>query len=239
MIFNFLNVLLLCPVIASAHFVVLENSTGESYVLEVDRNEAFFDVISLIDRLKSDEGFSDNDNADVEAFHSFKISIPAKSFLKNEIFSKKIRTIPRNYLSGITSAECGDIALIIKTLANNSLTKIKSAESSLKKAGDRIDHVHPLQFLACIFTNEELKVCMRNLQGRSWVWKDFLKGVVETLSAENSRENVLPFLADFASRVKVDVNALIPIAQAGRWERFVNMLIDTVPREGGGDRYNQ
>lgn len=155
-----------------------------------------------------------------------------------QMICKKLRAEPRVYEDGVSAKEAEDIVYILKSLANMSLAKLKGEESSLKKAGDRIDHVHPLQFLILAFTNEELKVCLRNLEGRSWVWKDFIKGITESLAQEYGRDNLMPYLDDFAAQLKVDTKLLMPNINNGRWEKFVTLLISIIPRAPGSDRYN-
>lgn len=222
---------LLCyPVISNAEVVVLESITGESFAFEINENDTFLNVMDSIEAIAR--------HADNHEQLNFSFMMLSKNISLNDILAKKAMVEPRSYAYGIKASECADITYIVKTMANSSLPKIKIAESSLKKAGERIDHLHPFYFLSCIFTNEELKVCMRNLQGRAWVWKEFLKGIVTSLEEENGKGNVLPYAADFAERVKVDINVILPILQGGRWERFVDTLIDKVPREGGSDRYN-
>lgn len=213
---------------AASNQVEIQSPNGDSYVLYLNPEDTFNDVAETAALLLEE----DNQRELV-----FTIRAAAKN-LSNTIICKKVRAVARSYEEGIKPAECADINYIVKTMANSSLPKIKSAESSLKKAGDRIDHVHPFYFLSCIFTNEELKVCMRNLQGRAWVWKEFLKGIVDSLAEEDARGNVLPYLTDFSSKVKVDPDVLRPILEGARWERFVNTLIEIVPRQGGADRYN-
>lgn len=226
--------LLLCCSWLAADNVVVENQAGESYVFQVDEQDRFLDVVNSIQECLAQAG---TPVAEVAAWESFKMYFLPKR-LSSEQISKRGRAEARSYGVGVTSAQAGDIGYIVKTLANSSLPKIKSAESSLKKAGDRIDVVHPLQFLLCIFSNEELKVSLRNLQGRTWVWKDFLSGLTDTLAEENARGNIAPYLSDFAQKLQVNVNELVPIVQGGRWERFVNRLIELVPRASGSDRYN-
>lgn len=154
-------------------------------------------------------------------------------------FAKKMRNGARSYEAGVTSSEAADIGYILKTLSNSSLPKIKGAESSLKKAGDRIDAVHPLQFLLVVFLNEELKVAIRNLKGRAWVWSNFLNGITETLEEENGKNNILPYLQNFAAILNVDVNQLTPFQTNNRWEKFVTTLITIIPRAESADRYHQ
>jgi hypothetical protein len=155
-----------------------------------------------------------------------------------ELICRKVRSVPRSYEAGVSASEEEDITYILRSLANHSLTKLKGEESSLKRAGDRIDDVHPLQFFLCAFLNEELKVCLRNLEGRSWVWKDFLKGVTESLAQEHANDNLMPYLDDFAAQLNIDPKVLMPSINGGKWDRFVTTLISVIPRAPGSDRYN-
>lgn len=227
-----------CPLAASAEVVVIENDQGENFVIEINEDDTFLNVVNSIEGLSLREMNPVEGNFEASEDFTFTVRRVSREVSFNEMLAKKFMVEPRSYAYGIKPSECADITYIVKTMANSSLPKIKIAESSLKKAGERIDHLHPFYFLSCIFTSEELKVCMRNLHGRAWVWKEFLKGIVTSLEEENGKGNVLQFAEDFAKRVKVDVNAIMPILQAGRWERFVDTLIEIVPREGGSDRYN-
>lgn len=224
------------PIVASADQVVIENDQGEYYVLQVGPDDTFLDIVRSMHAFE--ENIPIQTNTDSNEFQTYTVRFAAKTVFSNAQISRKARAIPRSYAEGITAADLTDIAYILKTMANSSLPKIKSAETALKKAGDRIDHVHPFHFLACIFTNEELKVCMRNLQGRAWVWKEFVTGITDSLAEEDGRGNLLPFVHEFAAKVKIDANAVTPILEGARWERFVNALIEIVPREGGANRYN-
>lgn len=212
----------------TAKQIVVESHIGETYVFQVEPHDSFLEVMDAIQSCLDDKDGSE------ERYQEFRIHMNA-DLIK---MAKKVRALPRNYEGGVSPVESADIFYIVKTLSSSSLPKIKSAESSLKKAGDRIDHVHPFHFLSCVFNNEELKVCLRNLQGRSWVWKDFLSGVVEALTEENARNNVLPYVQDFAANIGVDIKVILPLVQAGRWEKFINTLIEVIPRQGGNDRYN-
>lgn len=215
--------------------IILENSVGENYVVEIEPTESFLDVVESINHslvsIEMPSTYSKN-----EGIHSFRLD-----FMVSEggVLIKAVKTIsPRNYLVPATPDQKIDITEIVKTLANSSLVKIKNSESSLKKAGDRIDDIHPFQFLITIFTDEELKVYIRNLQGRSWVWKRFLEGITETLAEEHGLGNLLPFAQDFANRINMNINVILPLLETAKWEKFVNTLIDSIPRQGGTDRYD-
>lgn len=148
--------------------------------------------------------------------------------------------VPRNYYAPITSEEKKDISFILKTLANSSLAKIGKNKSALKKAGDRIDHLHPFKFLETVFTDEELKVCIRNIEGKSWVWSEFRDGIVSSLGKESDAGNLKPeYIQNMASLIKIDVNAITPTIDNKDWSKLLTDLIAIVPRSGDSDRYNQ
>lgn len=205
----------------------------EKRVISVDRYETMSDVVQTIAKELNIE----SDSLDQPLNFQLCVLQHDDRFIIQ--LAKKPRAAPRSYEAGVTQNEAADIAYIVKTLSNSSLPKIKGAEPSLKKAGDRIDAVHPLQFLLTIFLDEELKVALRNLKGRTWVWSDFLTGLTDTLSEENGKNNILPYLNHFASTLNIDVNAISQFQTNGRWEKFVTTLITIVPRAGNSGRYNQ
>lgn len=144
----------------------------------------------------------------------------------------------RDYAQPVTEKERSDIHFVVKTLGMSNIAKIGLERSSLNKTKPRINHVHPLNFLAVIFTDEELKVAMRNLEDKSWVWKTFIEELVDSLSEEAAMNNVLPFADDFAHRIGVKPSVFLPQMQAARWEKFVRALIHGVPRKGQTGRYD-
>lgn len=237
-----LGVAVLYPILGATQSIIVESEEGETYVLEVNADDSFSSVVEQIHALvdQQEEGrreHCDPINLNLSSILNLKVVSDLRS--NTTQFAKKPRSGTRSYAAGVSKSDGEDIAYIVKTLANSSLPRIKTAESSLKKAGDRIDAVHPLQFLLCLFTNEELKVAIRNLNGRTWVWKNFLGGLTDTLEEENGKGNILPYLTDFAARINVDVNGLLALQQTGRWEKFVVSLIEMIPRDPGSGRYNQ
>ena len=145
---------------------------------------------------------------------------------------------PRDYKGGVTECEAADVRFIVSTLANKSLITIAKEKSNLEAAGDRIDHVHPLNFLLVIFTDEELKVGIRNIRGKGWVWSSFVCGIKTTLATESAIRNVMPYLSDFAKKLEVNQKLLLPAVRAGNWDQFVDLLIQNVPRKDDGRRFD-
>jgi hypothetical protein len=160
-----------------------------------------------------------------------KITASTSSYVKGK---------PRNFWTPLTAKEKDDITYILRTLSNQTLLKINSNKSALKGAGDRIEHLHPLKFLTFVFSNDELIVCMRNLQGRTWVWSEFLEGVIDSLKNEYTIGNILDEHVQeliVQSRVS-DPAAISSHVHNQSWGTLINTLISVVPRKTEGNRYD-
>lgn len=145
----------------------------------------------------------------------------------------------RNYNAPLTSKEKSDIKYIVNTLGMEALTSIAKQKSSLKKAGDRIRHIHPLKFLTCVFTDQEMIVSITAMQSRGWVWGDFFDGIKESLNEERGRNNMKEeFVFDFAKKISIDASLIHSQVMHGKWDDFMNTLIKHVPRTGETDRYD-
>jgi hypothetical protein len=145
----------------------------------------------------------------------------------------------REYEIPVSKSEKKDLAYILKTLAYDSLISIAASRSSIKKAGERIDHFHPFRFLMTIFTDEELKACVHAIRDRGGLpLNGFMDGITGSLKEESSKKNVLQYTSDFARKVKIDEALILPSLQQEKWKEFVNILIDKIPREIDPNRYD-
>lgn len=131
----------------------------------------------------------------------------------------------RDYNAAITHNEKKDLRFILRSLAHHSLIKISWNSSSIKKAGDRLEHLHPFKFLESIFTDSELSDCVARIKGRSWVWKEFLDGITDSLHKESSCGNLKGYLKEFAERLHIDIKELQPSFYRQRWKEFVGIII--------------
>ncbi len=167
--------------------------------------------------------------------------------LRKEVFGKAVTEIDevfpesgpvRNYLTPLTQKEKEDIAYIVNTLSDQPTPKLLFYKSSLNQAGDRINHVHPLNFMLVIFTDDLLKVKVRNIKRKGWVWKDFMAGIRNSMIEENAKNNIKPeFFFDFASKIGIDYSKIeTPIAKAN-WDELVNVLMKHAESQGDNDRY--
>lgn len=163
--------------------------------------------------------------------------IPLALFVPNLAPCKTSPT--RHYEKKVTKEEKEHLSFIIRSLGFKSLPKVWSDKSSLKHSGDKIDHLHPLRFLMCVFTDEELKAAMNNLKGRLFVWSEFKKGLYESLTEETKKDNMsLDYIEDFAKKIQIDSRMILRPIQNEHWDDLMQILIKNVPRAGDPKRYD-
>lgn len=144
---------------------------------------------------------------------------------------------PRDYYAPISPRQKKDLSYIVNTLSKSSLVSLMRQKRDLERAGDRINNIHPLRFLIAIFTDEELKVGIRNIP-KGWVWDDFMKGLRDSLNEEAGRGNMrVDCIEDFARVLEINMSSIMPAIQSRRWEELVSTLIAIIPRKGDTKRY--
>ena len=229
-LFKFLSKLALCfmlsacPHFLNAEELMVKMPSGETVALEIEPQDSFQDVMGQIETLIGNE--SDPSEKRFLLDYSYNFS------------TRKSASPTRNYAHQLTKDERDEIRYIIKTLAKSSWAQLLVAKSSLKRAGDRVAHVHPYRFVECIFTDEELKAGLHSIKDRKRVWNGFFDGLSDSLAEESTRHNLRPeFLEDFAKIVKVDVNVISGPIQKKDWSQFVELLLKHLPRSGDPDRY--
>jgi hypothetical protein len=216
---------------ALAQEVLVNTQEGETFIFEIDPSES---LGALQDKIAA---FSDG-NAALLIEYPNKGRSPLINF-KAARNPGGYLGYPRNYLAEVTTEEKNYIRFIVTTLANKSLITIALAKGDLEEAGDRIDHIHPLRFLMTVFTDEELKVGIRNIRGKGWVWGHFLGGLKECLATETQIGNMKKeYITNFSQIVKINSTLIQPVISQQKWDDFVDLLITHIPREGEHDRYD-
>lgn len=156
-------------------------------------------------------------------------------FVTNALFGRDVRF----YDQLPTEEDRDNVFFIVSTLGNKSLAKVWKSKSSLKKAGEKIEHLHPLRFLEIVFTNEELKAAMHNLKNRDLMWGEFKGGLYGSLAEEFQRGNLTEEqIYDFAGNIGVDISLFYNAIQQKDWDDMLTILIKNVPREGNPGRYD-
>lgn len=154
-------------------------------------------------------------------------------------FEKSTSNSPRDYLKPVSGEEKNDIAYIVNTMGMSSLAKIAKAKSSLKSAGARIDHIHPLRFLGTVFADDKMKASMRSLYKRSWVWDEFFDGIKDSLNEETDRGTMkAEYVLDFTTNLNLSYEEVQGFILQRKWESLIRTLIYTIPRNHDVNRYD-
>lgn len=221
-ILSYLCLILTCFSLEGKELVV-RTPEGDSFILHVQPHDNCDEILTL---LETHLGESDY-------FIDFKKTTKVSNY-------KAVKqTTPRNYALAVTSKEKEDIAFIVNTLGMSSLLSVAKNKSALKKAGDRIDGIHPLRFLMCVFTDEKMKVSMDAMQKRNWIWDEFVGGLFNSLNQESSRDNMKPeFIADFANTVGIAIDLVNPPITKKQWAVLIKTLIQNIPRKTDSGRYD-
>jgi hypothetical protein len=201
---------------------------GENVEVHLDTSEKFTDIMGNL---------KDYYNTDFEPIAS---PVTLQFVVAQDQIVVRKKDSGRNYSAPVSKSEKKDITYIVTTLARDSLVSVGLATSSLNKAGDRINNVHPLKFLMTIFADEELKACAHGIRDRGgFIWQGFLDGVIKGSSEETAKKNMkVEFIEDFAKKVKIDPALIIEPIQQSRWKDFVNLLLDKIPRSQDPNRYD-
>lgn len=214
----------------------------EKIIIPVDDDSKFIDVMQqIIAYSEPQEEKKDKDENDsLSVVHSNRWGDWNFSCSYGGVaVAKKVEKKWRDYAIAVSKSEKADIAFIVKTLAYDSLISIGRQRSDLKKAGERIDHIHPFRFLMTVFQDEELKVGVAAIRQQiGWVKDGFFDGLIDCLKEEATRDNLLPHLNDFAKRLKLSSHSLDPLLSKGAHKEFVDYLIDNIPRQNDPNRYN-
>lgn len=211
------------------------HEANREIILHSTSEEKFVDILECLFDNSQKPLFSETDSTS----QTIRLEVAVNS---NQIFvkSSKQQSVQRNYQIPVTQSEKDDLVFITTTLARSSIPSLAVHKPALKRAGDRIDHLHPLRFLMTVFTDEELKVNISAIRSRGgWVWNKFYDGLEGSLKEEARKNNMSDeFVVDFTNTIGINASLIQPAIHGKRWKEFVNTLIDAVPRSGNPTRYD-
>jgi hypothetical protein len=110
-------------------------------------------------------------------------------------------------------------------MAENGYIDLLLQKTYLKQLGASINHVHPLKFLAVVFTNPYLKKCMGEVLKDYFTRINFLEGLGANLSKEAEKKRLDPYALDFAKEVNAPLDAIQHFFNSRDWEGFVRYLL--------------
>lgn len=215
------------------HLHADEEDTPDIY-LSAESPDKFVDIIDSLSKLCSGDGYIVKSESPETL--CFNINIYPDYY---RVRVSKKSSVNRNYNTAVTTDEIRDITFILTTLAKSSLASLATSKSSLNKAGDRIDHIHPLRFLSVVFTDETLKASVSAIRSRSWVWDQFFDGLQRSLKEESQKNNLTPNqVNEFAGIVGIPAASIQNIVNNRHWKELIYFLIDTIPRSGNPNMYD-
>jgi hypothetical protein len=156
-----------------------------------------------------------------------------KKFLKKDLFGSivKIPPAPQAEVAYkdlvFTEEDRLNIHELITTMSQNNKFQLLFKQSHLKTLGAQINHVHPLKFLAAIFTQAELKSLMGNIQDDHFKWNGLMDGLGPSLTREAIKGKLEFYLHDFAHEIELPPEDILPYFQSRDWENFVRFLIQS------------
>lgn len=223
----FFFIAILAPLFCNSETVAWCSPTGRISTIEVQPDDSFLEVLTLLRQ----QFTSSSENLESE----FLIDFSSPSTTMKTVASKG----PIRDYKKLTSEQQKDISFIIMTLGNGSLTSIASARSAIKKAGERIEDVHPFCFIEHAFSDDKHKAAMHNLKGRAlWIWSEFFNGLKTSLDEEAGRNNLTAYIDEFARNLNIDNSLILQSITQKRWKDLMNTLLTQIPRGENADRYN-
>ncbi len=222
-----MGALLICPFVNGMEVVVMA-SDGNPTLLEVPSDVTLEELTAQLNAM--DEGNWNFMAAQAQ---------PTMKSTSDSGYSYNVPAGGRDFYYQPNNEEIRNISYVVKTLANKSEISLLVYAGSIETAGNNTAHIHPLKFLQVIFADEELKVGMRVVKGKSMVWKKFRGGIADSLADEQVVGNMhIGYLVDFCNAVGLNIKLVQNLYEQGQWKDFIDAVVVNVPRKGDHNRYD-
>lgn len=129
------------------------------------------------------------------------------------------------YQLPLNEKEKRHIWTIITTMSEKNIFQLAFEKGSMEKRGNKINHVHPMRFLGYIFSEPELKSCVKNIKKSSFKWDAFVDGFARRMREEYSNNNVMQYVPGFAQQVGSNPDKVKQYIQNKDWEGLVKSLL--------------
>ena len=116
---------------------------------------------------------------------------------------------------------------LVTTLAENGKLSLLVKQSYLKNLGAQINHVHPLKFLATIFSHPRLKNCMCDVFSDYFKRSGFMDGLGASLNREADKGKLEFYLHEFSGEIKLPPEKIKEYFQSRDWENMVWFFIQS------------
>lgn len=127
-----------------------------------------------------------------------------------------------------TEQDRANIWEIVTTVGKTSKLGLVPKTGHLKRLGAQINHVHPLKFLGTIFSQSDLKVCMKDIFDDYFKRSSFMDDLAPALSREANKGKLMAHLEPFSKEIGQhphNTHHIRAYFQSQEWENFVRFLI--------------
>ncbi|MCH9634466.1 MAG: hypothetical protein S4CHLAM7_12180 [Chlamydiae bacterium] len=132
----------------------------------------------------------------------------------------------RPYRQGLISKDQDSVLSLVSTLADSSWFNLLTNQSSLESKGNSLAHVHPLNLIEFLATDEKAFSKFSYIKvERSMVWKIFAKSLRLSLDNEKKKLNVEPYISEFCSRIGISEDLGRKHIQAHDIDNLVQAII--------------
>ncbi len=129
------------------------------------------------------------------------------------------------YQLPLNDKERRHIWTIITTMSEKNIFQLAFEKGSMEKRGNKINHVHPMRFLGYIFSEPELKSCVKNIKKSSFKWDAFVDGFARRMKEEYSNNNVMQYIPGFSQQVGANPDKVKHYIQNKDWEGLIKSLM--------------
>lgn len=152
------------------------------------------------------------------------IKLPLEASIIKIIPIKEHKTYAE--LPGNTKEEREKIEKLITLIGSHGkISLLMHHQKEARKLGKELEHVHPLKFLGCIFSNKNLKPYMEDINKDFFKWSNFIKGLSNNLDYELIKNNLIKYLDDFAKEIDIPIEYISPYVENKDWKGLVKFLI--------------
>jgi hypothetical protein len=149
-------------------------------------------------------------------------------FMRSQIFGALLFTnllvYADEFVLSLYETEQYAISEIVSAMGEKNVAKLLLDSFRLKRLGDSIRHVPPLQFLGFVLTNPKLKDCLKKISKSTFKWSSFIDGFGENMEKEFLQGKLIPQLESFSKLVGGSKEQLESYVYQEDWEEFVKCL---------------
>jgi len=129
------------------------------------------------------------------------------------------------FVLSLNSSEQYAITEIISAMGEKNVAVLLLDVIRLRRLGDSIEQVPPLQFIGFVLTNPHLKSCLKKISKSSFKWSSFIDGFGGNMEKEYFQGKILPQLQSFTELVGGSLEQLEGYVYHQEWEKFVKCLL--------------